>query len=137
VPCYLYDYEVVQVGAEYGFQVGSLPVSLWADYLQNTAVDDLNQGYNLGFTLGKASNPGSWEFVALYQDVEKDATWGGWVDSDFAGGTTQGKGFQFKGAYVPVKNTSLNLAWYQNTRNYDTSSERDYQRLQLDFSLKF
>ena len=43
----------------------------------------------------------------------------------------------FKGAYVPVKNTSLNLTWFENTRNYDTSSERDYQRLQLDFSMKF
>jgi len=135
--CYLYDYENVGVGAEYEFTIGSMPVALWADYIQNTAIDDLNEGYNLGFKLGKASDPGSWEFAALYQDLEKDAAWGGWIDSDFAGGTTQGKGFQFKGAYVPVKNTSLNLTWFENTRNYDTSSERDYQRLQLDFSMKF
>ena len=137
IPCYLYDYELVELSAEYAFELGSLPISLWADYLHNTAVDDLNEGYNLGFTLGKASDPGSWEFAALYQDLEKDAAWGGWIDSDFAGGTTQGKGFLFKGAYVPVKNTSLNLTWFENTRNYDTSSERDYQRLQLDFSMKF
>ncbi len=135
--CYLYDYELVEVSAEYAFAIGSLPVSLWADYIQNTAIDDLNEGYNVGFTLGKASDPRSWEFAALYQDLEKDAAWGGWIDSDFAGGTTQGKGFVFKGAYVPVKNTSLNLTWFENTRNYDTSSERDYQRLQLDFSMKF
>ena len=69
--------------------------------------------------------------------MEKDAQWGGVIDSDFAGGTTQGKGMQFKGAWVPVKNVAVNLTWFENTRNYDTSSERDYQRLQLDLSMKF
>jgi len=137
VPCYLYDYDLVEVSAEYGFNVAGRPVSVWADYIQNTAVDDLNEGYNLGVKLGKASDPGSWELAALYQDLEKDAAWGGWIDSDFGGGTTQAKGFQFKGAWVPVKNTSLNLTWFQNTRDYDASSETDYQRLQLDFSMKF
>jgi hypothetical protein len=73
----------------------------------------------------------------LYQDVEADAQWAGFIDSDFAGGATQGKGLQFKGAWVPVKNTSVNLTLFDNTRNYDTSSERDYRRLQLDFNMKF
>jgi len=137
VPCYLYDYDIVEVGAEYAFKVGRVPVSVWADYITNTAVDELDQGYNVGFKLGKASDPGSWEIGALYQDVEKDAQWGGVVDSDFAGGTTQGKGLQFKGAWVPVRNVAVNLTWFDTTRNYDTTSERDYQRLQLDLSLKF
>jgi hypothetical protein len=38
---------------------------------------------------------------------------------------------------VPIKNTSLNLTYFDNTKNYDTASARDYQRLQLDFSMKF
>ena len=71
--CYLYDYELVEVSAEYAFAIGSLPVSLWADYIRTTAIDDLNEGYNVGFTLGKASDPRSWEFAALSQDLEKDA----------------------------------------------------------------
>jgi len=137
VPCYVYDYDILEVGAEYAFSIGRVPVSLWADYITNTAIDDLNEGYNVGFKLGKASDPGSWEIAALYQDVEKDAQWGGVIDSDFAGGTTQGKGMQFKGAWVPVKNVAVNLTWFENTRNYDTSSERDYQRLQLDLNMKF
>jgi len=137
VPCYLYDYDILGIGAEYAFRIGRMPVSVWADYLNNTAIDDLNQGYNIGFKLGKASDPGSWEIGALYQDVEKDAQWGGVIDSDFAGGTTQGKGLQFKGAWVPAKNVAVNLTWFDNTRNYDTSSERDYKRLQLDLSMKF
>ena len=66
VPCYLYDYDIVEIGAEYGFTVGRMPVSLWVDYITNTAIDDLNQGYNVGFKLGKAGDPGSWEIAALY-----------------------------------------------------------------------
>jgi BMFP domain-containing protein YqiC len=135
--CYLYDYHILGLDAEYGFKLGALPVKLWASYVNNTAVDDLNTGYNLGFMLGKASDVGSWEIGALYQDLEKDAQWGGVSDSDFAGGITQGKGLVVKGAYVPIKNTSLNLAYFDNTKNYDTASARDYQRLQLDFSMKF
>lgn len=137
VPCYVYDYDIVQVGAEYGFRIGRLPVSVWADYITNTAIDDLNQGYNVGFALGKASAPGSWQIAALYQDVEKDAQWGGVIDSDFAGGDTQGKGLRVSGAWVPAKNMSLNLTWFDNTRRYDTPDERDYKRLQLDLSMKF
>lgn len=137
VPCYVYDYDILEVGAEYAFKVGRVPVSMWADYITNTAIDDLNQGYNFGFKLGKASDPGSWEIGALYQEVEKDAQWGGVIDSDFAGGTTQGKGLQFKGAWVPVKNVAVNLTWFDNTRNFDTASARDFQRLQLDLNMKF
>lgn len=137
VACYLYDYDILGVGAEYAFQLGVLPVALWADYLENTAADDLNQGYNLGFRLGKASDPGSWELALLYQDVEKDAQWGGVIDSDFAGGATQGKGLQLRGGWVPTRNVALNLTYFDNVRSYDTPSEKDYERLQLDFSFKF
>lgn len=135
--CYANDYDIIGVGAEYAMKVGSLPLSLWGDYIHNTAADDLNTGYALGIRLGKASDAGSWEAGLLYQDVEADAQWAGFIDSDFAGGATQGKGLQFKGAWVPVKNTSINLTLFDNTRNYDKTNEHDYQRLQLDFSMKF
>lgn len=135
--CYVYDYDILGLSAEFATTVGALPLSLWGDYIENQDPGDLNTGYNVGFRLGKASNPGSWELALLYQDVEKDAQWGGFIDSDFAGGATQGKGMQFKGGWVPAKNVALNLTWFDNTRNYDTASERDYQRLQLDFNFKF
>jgi hypothetical protein len=135
--CYLYDYNILGLDAEYGFKLGAMPVKVWASYIENTAVSDLNTGYNLGLMFGKARDQGSWELGVLYQDLEKDAQWGGVSDSDFAGGITQGKGYAVKGAYVPIKNTSLNLTYFDNTKNYDTASARDYQRLQLDFSMKF
>ena len=137
IPCYANDYQIFEASAEYGFKLGSLPINVWADYIENTAVSTLNQGYNVGFMLGKAKDPGTWEIGTFYQDVEADAQWGGFIDSDFAGGLTQGKGMVVKAAYAPIKNTSFNLTYFDNKKSYDTSKEHDYQRLQLDFSMKF
>ena len=59
-------------------------------------------------------DPGSWEVALLYQDVEKDAQWGGVIDSDFAGGATQGKGWLLRGgcarAYASRQVTSSRFA---------------------------
>lgn len=135
--CYLNDYNLLGVSAEYSTKVGALPLVVWGDYIDNQDPSDLNTGYAIGAKLGKAGDPGTWELGVLYQDVEADAQWGGFIDSDFAGGTTQGNGIQVKGGWAPAKNVAVNLAWFDNTRNYDLASERDYQRLQLDFSIKF
>jgi hypothetical protein len=137
VPCYLYDYDILGVGAEYAFAVGAMPVRVWADYLENTAIDTLNQGYSLGFTLGEARDSGSWQLGLLYQDVEKDAQWGGILDSDFAGGTTQGRGIAARGSWVAARNVMLNLTYFDNVRDYDLASERDFRRLLLDFNFRF
>ncbi len=135
--CYLYDYQLLGLSAEYSTKVGALPLTVWGDYIQNRDPGDRNEGYGLGFKLGKASDPRSWELGLLYADVEADAQWGGFVDSDFAGGTTQSRGFQVKGGWAPVKNVLVNLAWFDNDRYYDTAGELDYQRMQLDVSFKF
>lgn len=135
--CYLYDYDILEVGAEYGFRVGQLPVLLWADYLENTAVDDLNTAFALGARLGRARDPGSWKLGLLYAEVEQDAQWGGVVDSNFGGGATQAKGFQLTGGWAPAKNVLLSFRYFDNVRNFDKADERDYERLQLDLNFKF
>jgi hypothetical protein len=137
IRCYVYDYDILGLSVEYATQVGALPLQLWAGYVENQDPSDLNTGYDVGFRLGRASDPGTWEIALLYQDVEKDAQWAGFIDSDFAGGSTQGKGLQFRGGWTPVRNVALNLTYFDNQRNYDTSSEVDYQRLQLDFNFRF
>ncbi|MCC7199005.1 MAG: putative porin, partial [Gammaproteobacteria bacterium] len=80
---------------------------------------------------------GKFEFGALYQEVEKDAVLGALTDSDFAGGSTQGNGAQLRVAYGLAKNWTFNGQYFINTRNFDTASELDYNRLQLDLNYKF
>ena len=135
--CYSADYEILGLAVQYEGRVGELPLQLWADSVQNLAVAEFDAGFNLGARIGRASSPGSWELALAYQDVEADAQWGGFIDSDFAGGDTQGRGWRLQGGWVPARNALLQFTWIDSMRAVDLPQERDYQRLQLDFSMKF
>lgn len=135
--CYAYDYNVAIADLQWAGTLGSRPLTLFGSYMENFDPDELNTGYNFGFLYGKASDPNSWEFGVLYQDVERDAQLGAFLDSDFADGATQGKGVVLSGAWAPVKNVNLKATYFINDRNYDTPTEADYERLQLDLNYKF
>jgi hypothetical protein len=149
----LYDYDVLMASAEMGLTLAGLPFSVWVDYAQNLA-DDVQDdtAFAVGTTLGKASNARTWEVGLFYQDMEKDALFAQWIDSDFADGITDAEGFVLKAGYAPVKNVTLNGTYFLNTRtvcgtgtapsNRQCGSgipeyELDYDRWQLDVNYKF
>jgi cell division protein FtsB len=138
----LNDYEVINLSAEFNAMVGQLPLTVWADAAQNQDAKDLDTAWSAGVMLGKASNYRTWELGALYQVVEKDALFAQLIDSDFAGGVSDSEGWVVRGAYAPVKNWVLNATYFLNKRNRDVAtssgqSEIDYDRLQVDFNVKF
>ena len=92
VRCYTYDYNIWRRTLQWAGRIGSMPITLFGGYLENMDPDDLNTGYNLGFLLGKAADPHTWEFGVMYEDIEQDAQMAAFLDSDFADGKTQGKG---------------------------------------------
>ncbi len=118
---------------------------VFANYAENTAADDLNTAYAAGFTIGRASNPRTWEFGYAYQKTEKDALFGQFVDSDFGGGLTDVDGSVFKIVYAPAKNWTLNGTYFLNNRFLDVptnvagvpTNDLDYDRYQIDFNVKF
>jgi hypothetical protein len=137
-----FDYEVAEVDLEFAGNLGSLPFSLWAQYAENQAVDDLNTAYFAGFRFGTASNYRTWELGAAYGVIEKDAVFAQLIDSDFAGGVTDSDGWVVRAAYAPVKNWTLNATYFMNKLNRDVpnsvgATDVDYDRLQLDFNVKF
>lgn len=138
----LYDYEVVNLSAEYTMMLDQLPLQLWADVAQNQDPDDQDTAWGLGAIFGKASNPRSWELGASYHVIEKDALFAQLIDSDFGAGVSDSEGWVLRGAYAPVRNWVLNATYFLNARNRDvanSSGQRDidYDRLQIDFSVKF
>lgn len=136
-PVLIYDYEVINVMAELNLMLGSNPLQFWIDAAQNQDPDDLETAWAAGVLFGKASNPKTWEFGTSYQKVEKDALFAQLVDSDFGGGTTDSKGWIVRGAFAPTRNWTLNATYFINQRNVDIGTESDYDRLQLDFNVKF
>jgi cell division protein FtsB len=137
-----YDCEVAELFAEFNTTFGALPFQVWADVAENQDPDDLNSAWAAGFRLGAASNYRTWEFGAMYQNVEKDALFAQLIDSDFGGGLTDTEGFAIRAGYAPVRNWVINATYFINKLNVDVANsvgqtEVDYDRLQVDFNVKF
>jgi hypothetical protein len=138
----VYDYEVANVSAEFATTFGSLPFVVFAEAAENQDPDDLNSAWAAGFRLGSASNYRTWELGAMYQSLEKDALFAQLIDSDFGAGLTDTEGFVIRAGYAPVRNWVINATYFMNKLNMDVpnsvgATEVDYDRLQVDFNLKF
>jgi hypothetical protein len=136
---YLYDYNLFEGFAEYGTKIAGLPVSIYGDYVTNTASQvKEGTGWLMGTTLNKCKAPGSWEFSYDYRDLEKDAVVGTFSDSDFIGGGTNGKGHRFGVTYQLAKNTQAGVSYFMNDKYNTTTKDYDnYNRLQMDVMVKF
>lgn len=137
-----YDYNVAELMAQFNTTAGTLPLQIWATAAQNQDADDLDTAWAAGFLLGTAQNYRTWEFGVNYHSVEKDSIYGQLFDSDFGGGVTDTQGFVIRGGYAPIRNWVLNATYFLNQRNVDVAGplakkEIDYDRLQLDFNVRF
>ncbi|HEU4690307.1 MAG TPA: putative porin [Vicinamibacterales bacterium] len=133
------DFNVLDALAQAEFTVANQPMAIFVQYLQNNEADDLDTGYLAGFTWGRASNPMTWEFGYMYGVSEKDAQFGQFVDSDFAGGITDTDGSVFRIGFAPARNWVLNGTYFMNSRFIDApgATESDYDRYQVDLNWKF
>lgn len=131
------DFNIAEVFVEFKTKFAGQPLSVYSSYYQNTAADDLDTAYTLGFKLGKVKNVGSWDVGLAYLDTQADALIGTFNDSDFAGGNTDSQGFLLKAGYGLKKNMSLGLTYIDSEIGQSQLTQTDYDRLQLDFKIKF
>ena len=140
---YLFDFEVYDVFAELGFDIGEFPVAAWVDYIKNDAAPIDDQGYQLGFQLGKTQNRGSWQVKYYYQDIEANATLGLLANSDFGGGGTNGKGSFVQAGYATTDRTDIKLTYYTVEKNQNMNPDQnggakfDWDTLFVDFNFKY
>lgn len=131
-----YDFQVVDLMAEYSFKLRDVPFQVWADVARNLDAE-YDTAFAMGTMVGKASNPGTWETGLAYQLIEKDALFAQHIDSDFGGGVSDADGWVLRTGYAPAKNWVLNATYFKNVRNKDVGAEYDFDRLMLDFNTKF
>jgi Putative porin len=138
-PALLFDFNMIEALAQAEFTIANQPLQIFAQYIQNEDADDLDTGWLAGFNWGKASNPRSWEFGYAYGLIEKDSTFGQFVDSDFGGGVTDIEGSIFKVGFAPAKNWVLNGTYFMNDRFIDApgATQLSYDRYQVDLNWKF
>jgi hypothetical protein len=132
---YANEYELFEVFGEVKFKAGNTPISLFGDYVNNTAADSLNDGWLAGIKLGKVGKPGSWDAKFIYRELKKDAVVGIFTDSDFIGGGTDGKGYEFGGSYQLADKVTLAATYFINELGFEDS--KDFSRLMVDAKFKF
>lgn len=136
---YAYGYNLMEGFGEIGINTtGLLSVTLYGDFVMNTAADSLNTGCLAGVRVGKASAPGTFEIDANYRLLEKDAVLGAFTDSDQRGGGTDGSGFKVSAKYQ-FKYFQPAITWFHDVKGLGTGATNGlaYDRLQADINFKF
>jgi len=133
----VFDYRQFELFAELATRLGDMPLSVFADVVQNTDAGAEDTGYAVGAALGKAHAPGTWQASVAWQDLEADAVIGTFTDSDFGGGGTDASGFTIKGKYSLADNWVLGGTLFLNEVDKSIGNEHDFTRLQLDLEFKF
>jgi len=134
---YKYDYTPVEYFTELNIWAG-IPISLFGQMVSNDKVDELNNGFLYGVTLGKAKNKGSFEVGYAYAKLEKDAVLGAFTDSDRWGGGTDGQSHKILAKYQLTKNLQIGATYFMGEKTIsDDSKTADYDRLQVDLVAAF
>jgi hypothetical protein len=132
-----YDYDITEYFAELSMNFG-IPVSIVAQMISNGDADKDEKGSLYGVTVGKAKNLGTFEVGYFLTELERDATFGPWTDSDRWGGGTDGKGQKIVAKYQFMKNLQLGATYFMNDKIIsDDAKTRDYSRLQVDLVMTF
>lgn len=136
-PTWASDFDIFELFAEWGTEVGPLPVAIYGTWVNNTAAaTDEDTGWLLGGRIGKAKDPGSWQFDYNYRDLERDAVLAVWADSDFGGGGTGVRGHFMTLGYQIAKNVQAVVDYFHNTV-WRSGPDLDFRRLHAGVKLKF
>lgn len=162
--CIANDYDIMQAFGELTTVLAGRPLALFADFAQNDKADFSNVSANpvqnipagldtawaAGFQYGRVTGARTWEVAYSYHEIEKDALYGQWMDSDFAAGVTDGKGSTIRLGYGFGRNFRINGTYFLTKTNIDVPvsvtppggtatvlNERDYKRLQVDINMGF
>ncbi|MFH1421863.1 MAG: putative porin [Planctomycetota bacterium] len=128
---YANDFNEINIAAEFKFELGNMPTTIFGDYVTNNAADNDSTGVLFGFSL--SPKPISISFD--YRKLEKDAVIGAFTDSSSWGGGTNGKGMRLSISYEVATNITIGANVYMDTK--DLSNGKDCQIYQFELLLKF
>ncbi|MCO5044724.1 MAG: putative porin [Kiritimatiellae bacterium] len=132
---YATDFAISEIFVD-AWKNASIPYGVYAQYAFNDEADADNTAYLVGLKIGKAKDPGSFDFNYNWRHVEKDSVVGQLTDSDSFGGGTDGEGHRFSLGYQVAKNLKATVTYFLNTQHI-SGDESDYNRLQVDFAATF
>ena len=134
---YLYGFSQAEVSGELEIDVYGYPVTLFLDYVTNTAADTHADGIAVGLGYQRDSDPGNWHVSWVYQDLDANAVVGAFTDSDFGGGTSDSRGHVFRAGYWFPGGWRIALRYIEAERGKAADLPRDYSRLQADIGFSY
>lgn len=146
---YVYDYNETELFAEAGVNIPigehKIPLVVFGDWVKNDSknLTQDDEGYLVGFGIGKLKDPGDLAFSYAYRKLEKEAVFGAFSGSDDGGGGTNNEGNKYSLEAQLMKNVSMAFTLFENKYNISPDDkdgndpDNDYRRMQLDISVKF
>lgn len=145
---YEYDYNILEVSGEMTFhfleeefyEPLNKPLTFFADYVDNLAIGDKDDGWEVGVKLGKKPKKlNDWRCVYNFRRLDKDSFPDDFPDADAFRGRTDGFGHEVIFSYGLAKNIWLEFDYYgfrDKTRGTDPNDKWGYI-IQTDLNVKF
>ncbi|MSU42651.1 MAG: hypothetical protein EXS22_01245 [Pedosphaera sp.] len=125
---------------------GAFPISIGGAYINNPGASEKNEGFMAGITFGKAAKAKEWSFGWQYREVQADALYDQWMDSDFGaygvgGSTSTYRGGPDARGHVFGFNYMLSDSWTFAAELFQTeaitANGHDTSRFRFDLIWKF
>lgn len=134
---YLHDYRTIEGFANLEFRLAELPASLFLDHVRNLDADRLDTGWAVGARLGAIVARHDWELAWAWQKLDRDAVFGLWTDSSFAGGSTDNRGHLVSGTWAAGEHARLGISYFATRGGRSRGTALDDDRLQLDLGFRY
>ena len=135
---HLYNYQDTELFAQFDTRLGNQPLQLFGDYVKNQDADAFDTGWTAGVKLGNVSGRGTWELGYTWEDLEADAVYGAFSDSDFGASGTDSRGHVFDAVYGIGDNTEVGVTYFINEYGKASRGEWvDFDRLHVWVTVDF
>jgi hypothetical protein len=138
------DFNQINPTIELASQWAGVPMSVYGDWVHNTsAPSENNDGFQLGLKVGKAKTPldlkTGWEGGYYFQQLQRDATFDEFADSDFLDGGTNNHGHVFFVTLAALKHSTVGMKYFvtQQIERVVSPGKDHEDRVQLDWVTKF
>ena len=134
---YLYDYDIIEVSAQYDAAVAGWPVTVFAEWAQNVRARNADTARSAGINIGKAEEAGTMAFSWAWRHTEADALVGIITDSDFADGNTDSRGHMLEGTYLVTEHVGVGATLIFSQHGELTGASTDFDRAMFDVEFSF
>jgi hypothetical protein len=138
----LKDLDIIQTSLELGSTFAEIPFAFFGDWVRNLdAGSQEKHGLQAGFKLGKATTPWDlkkgWEAGYYFQQLERDAVFDEFTDSDLNDGGTNNRGHVYYVTLATLKNSTLGVKFLDGRQFKKIAGKDTEERLQVDWVTKF